>query len=169
ARELTLALAPILTFTCDEVWEHLPQAPGAAESPLLEDFPRFHSSWNVPELVRDFDRLREVRAAVQKLLEEARTGKVIGHPLDAMVRLRAGRSHPAASVLEHYRDFLEEWLIVSAVEVEDAEGPDLEISVSHAPGGKCQRCWHWSPTVGRHAAHPSLCSRCAGIVDPEGR
>ena len=169
ARSMTLALAPILSFTCDEVWEHMPRPMDAPPSPLLEDFPRFRSEWNRPALAEEFERMREVRVAVQKLLEEARNSKVIGHPLEAQVTFRIGGENPAAALLAAHRDFLEEWLIVSKVDVGFVDGVDMEISVFHAPGEKCPRCWHWEETIGADTAHPSLCARCAEVLSQEVR
>ena len=169
AREMTLALAPILTFTCDEVWEHMPRPTDAARSPLLEEFPRFRSEWNRPELAAVFGRLREVRTAAQKLLEEARNEKVIGHPLEAQLTFRVGGEHPAAKDMETHRELLEEWLIVSKVDVGFVDGMDLEISVTHAPGTKCPRCWHWEESVGSNPDHPDLCARCAEVLSQETR
>ena len=167
AHELTLAMAPILSFTCDEVWEHLPLAANDPESPLLADFPRFRSEWNRPAHAQEFEQLREIRGGTQKLLEKARNEKVIGHPLEAQVTLRVGGEHPAVPVLKSQRDLLEEWLIVSKVDIGFVDGGDLEISVSHAPGEKCPRCWHWAESVGNDAAHPSICGRCAEILTQE--
>ncbi|MFH1529326.1 MAG: isoleucine--tRNA ligase [Pseudomonadota bacterium] len=169
ARSLTLALAPILTFTCDEIWEHMPRPIDASPSPLLEDFPRFRSDWNRPARAAVFDHLREVRVAVQKLLEEARNEKIVGHPLEAQVTLRVGGAHPAASALEIHRDFLEEWLIVSSMDVGFVDGAGLGISVSHAPGAKCPRCWHWEESIGTNPTHPDLCARCAEVLSQETR
>ena len=169
ARNMTLALAPILTFTCDEVWEHMPQPTDASRSPLLEEFPRFKSEWNRPAVAAEFDRMRGVRTAVQKLLEEARNEKVIGHPLEAQITLRVGGEHPAAKDLETHRALLEEWLIVSKVDVGFVDGADLEISVTHAPGGKCPRCWHWEESIGTNSDHPDVCARCAELLSEETR
>jgi len=169
ARELALALAPILTFTCDEVWEHMPQPKDAPESPLLVGFPRIRSDWNRPRLAAEFERMREVRATTQKLLEEARNEKVIGHPLEAKVTFRVGGEHPAAPLLEIHRDFLEEWLIVSRVDVGFVDGAGMEIGVTHAAGEKCPRCWHWEESIGTDPAHPALCARCAAVLSQEAR
>jgi isoleucyl-tRNA synthetase len=162
---LVRVLAPILSFTCDEVWEYLPHHRDDPESVFLTRFSQYLQSRFIDkELAGDFDNLLLVREQVNKAMEAKRVTREIGHSLDARVGLRVGREHFAADAVRTYGSLLGELLIVSSIDVIDEDGEGLEIDVSHAPGEKCQRCWHWSETVGASEEFPGTCSRCAEIL-----
>jgi isoleucyl-tRNA synthetase len=159
----TLALmAPILPFTTDEAWESMPGFSGKSASIHLELFPSAEETWLEPALVKDMDDLIEIRDKALKELEKARECKLIGNSLEARVVL--GTPSARRELLEKYRDSLPELFIVSAVELEPAAGEDLVVRIEKAPGEKCERCWNRSETVGKDAAHPSFCARCARVV-----
>ena len=169
---LARLMAPILTFTCEEAWRHLPGA--RAESVHLEQFPEAAREWLDETLKRDWDRLLEVRREVAKALETARNGKLIGSGLEAAVRiLTAPEDLP--ELLRAKRELLPTLFIVSRVELERSgaaasvtyEGqdiPGLVIGIDRARGEKCERCWTRSEHVGENAAHPTLCERCVPVV-----
>jgi isoleucyl-tRNA synthetase len=123
-----------------------------------------------------WELLLMVRREVTKALEIARKQKVIGHSLDASVRLALPPN--LAGNLEGYREELRSICIVSAMEFADAaacEGgyasqdyPGLLIKVMPSPHPKCERCWLHDPTVGQDEEHPLLCKRCADIVQELG-
>jgi isoleucyl-tRNA synthetase len=164
-------MAPILTFTAEEAWRHLPGAHG--ESVHLERFPEVPLEWIDDRLKADWDRLLEVRREVAKGLETARARKLIGSGLEASVRI-ASAPEDIPALLEAKRDLLKTLFIVSRVELsgpasgavvyESQEIPGLVVAVDRAPGRKCERCWVWSERVGEDASHPALCERCAPIV-----
>jgi isoleucyl-tRNA synthetase len=164
---LVRLMAPILSFTSDEIWSHLPRAERPA-SVLLAGFPT-----DLPrddKLAEQWERLLEVRAAVTKALEEARQSGQIGHSLDARVRL--GATDGLRALLERVVHELPALLIVSQIGLSDDLGPDtaspllsdLRIVVERARGGKCERCWNYSEVVGSDATHPGLCERCLPVV-----
>jgi isoleucyl-tRNA synthetase len=166
---ITRLIAPVLSFTADEIWNFMPGE--RPESVHLSDFIRFPGSCRDAALEERYDNLLEIRAEVSKALELARNDKTIGHSLDARVLLNA----PAGSVLElleKYRDQLAALFIVSQVElVDDLEDglqaeqlPDLKIKVEKALGEKCQRCWNYATSVGESAEHPALCRRCVAVL-----
>jgi isoleucyl-tRNA synthetase len=169
---LARLMAPILTFTCEEAWRHLPGAHG--ESVHLERFPDVPREWLDDELKRDWDRLLEVRREVAKALETARAEKLIGSGLEASVRIgHAPEDLPA--LLQAKRDLLPTLFIVSRVALdrsparpsvayESQEIPGLVIGVDRARGEKCERCWMRSERVGEIPAHPALCERCVPVV-----
>ena len=110
-----------------------------------------------------------MRNDVSKALELARTAKVIGASLEAAVDLYA--EGELFSFLHGQMDILPEICIVSAVALHEEVGGEykseeqpLGVSVRHADGEKCARCWKYTDTVGSNSAHPTLCGRCAGIV-----
>jgi len=150
-------MAPVLTFTAEEIWQVLTKNP--EDSVML-------SSWHVlPEqaqesvLVTRWQQIREVRAEVSKVLEELRVAGQIGSSLQAEVDIRAaGAKH---EMLASLGDDLRLVLICSkatVVEVVDAAAEG--IAAAPSPHAKCPRCWHWRADVGVNAEHPELCGRC---------
>jgi isoleucyl-tRNA synthetase len=163
--------APILTFTTEEAWQHLPGA--RSESVHLERFPEVPLPWLDDTLKREWDRLLEVRREVARALELARARKLIGSGLEAAVRI-ASAPEDVPALLRVKQPLLPTLFIVSrvdlepgpagAVHYESQEIPGLVIDVDRAPGDKCERCWMRRPTVGASPEHPSLCDRCVAVV-----
>ncbi len=160
-------LAPILTFTAEELWLALPAVPGKAESIHLTQLPEVNEAWLQPELAETWKTLISVKGEVAKAVEAARQGKVLGHSLDAAVVI--GAPEKLRLLLESHREDLKALLIVSELTVSATapggalasdEIPGLSIGVTRARGEKCHRCWNFSETVGASAEHPTLCSRC---------
>jgi isoleucyl-tRNA synthetase len=163
ARDVSRLLAPVLSFTADEIWEHLPRQPGDPESIFLTLLPR---EGDVPavadeeKVLQDAERLKEVRDDVLKKLEEARAAKLIGQSLEAcaVVRTRG----PMLDFLRQHEALLPDFFIVSQVLLEEAGEASVEIR--KAEGRKCGRCWkYYSP--GAEGARDDICGRCAGVVD----
>ena len=163
---LTL-MAPILPFTADEAWDILPAYEGKEASVHLEEFPKDAGTRLDAALVADMEALILVRDKALKELEKARESKLIGNSLEAKVVLGIPASR--RELLEKYLGSLAELFIVSAVDLEPAAGEDLIVRVEKALGDKCDRCWNRSETVGKNAAHPSFCARCAGVVGDRER
>ena len=158
-------LAPICSFTCDEVWEYMPHAPDDPESVFSARFPRApESRFLDAELAASFEALLGLRDLVKKKLEAKRVDKVIGHSLDAAVLIRIGNDHPAAVDVRQYERHLKELFITSQVGVEYTGGTGVEVAVDHAPGTKCGRCWNWSETTGTDSEFEGVCKRCADIL-----
>jgi isoleucyl-tRNA synthetase len=171
---LTRLMAPILTFTAEEVWGHLPGR-REAESVHLVLFPEGPREWLNETLEREWERLLEVRREVARALESARRQGAIGSGLEARV-LILGAPEDLGPLLKRKGPLLRALFIVSQVELfgaharrplvtyEGEEIPGLLIEVERARGTKCERCWVWSPRVGEDPEHPALCERCAPIV-----
>jgi isoleucyl-tRNA synthetase len=166
ARDLCLLLAPVLPFTTDEAFGMLPPSGGGCGSVHLALFPAAEPADDA--LLSRWASLLDVRAEVNKVLEEARAAKHLAASLEAAVVIRG---HEAALVPLRAFDGLSSvfpgnlanLFIVSRVTLEAGEAP-LSISVAHAPGAKCERCWTWSEKVGTLAAHPGVCERCAEVL-----
>jgi isoleucyl-tRNA synthetase len=169
---LARLMAPILTFTSEEAWGHLPGR--SRESVHLELFPEVPREWLDERLEREWDRLLEVRREVAKALETARQQGGIGGNLEArVVFVSAPEDLPA--LLRDKRALLATLFIVSQagfepsgrdalVHYESQEIPGLVIDVERAAGRKCERCWVWSERVGESAQHPTLCERCVPVI-----
>jgi isoleucyl-tRNA synthetase len=170
---LVRLLAPVMTFTTDEVWQHLPQVPGRPESVHLAYFPKGDDLTDGPvpaDLARalnaDFGELMKVREEVNKALESRRADKFIGSGLEAVVTLNA----PAGmqKLLEAYRSDLRYLFIVSGVDIKyasDGNGSTpLRVDVEKAPGTKCDRCWNYSTHVGESRRYPTVCERCLAAL-----
>ena len=169
-------LAPILSFTAEEIWRFLPGQ--RAESVFMSTWAAIPA---VPggSLVVDWTRVLEVRSAVLRELERLRIAGEIGAPLDAIVEIYAGPETVAA--LEPLGDELRFALITSEVHVHPvAAKPDVAVAadpearsglwlhVHASPATKCVRCWHKRADVGTVTAHPDLCARCASNIDGPG-
>ena len=169
---LVRLLAPIMSFTCEEVWQHLPKAEGRPESVHVAQFPTAPeilgagAAVDDPQQHEDWTTLRAVRDEVLKALEDARNNKLIGGPLEAAVLVTA--ADPAYSVLAKHRDELRYLFIVSAVTLEKAASGNgtsgVTVKVSRADGQKCERCWNYSIHVGENSAYPTVCERCSAVL-----
>ncbi len=171
-------MAPILSVTAAEAWEHLyglEQKSPLAESVFFASFPEVDDIEQDRELDRRWEKLLAVRSEITRALEVARREKIIGLSLDAEVLLQLAGDIADFSVDKLER--IQELCIVSSLQVisdpdaaGDAQFVDCEevagmkVAVRPATGSKCERCWIISATVGEDTEHPTLCSRCAGVV-----
>jgi isoleucyl-tRNA synthetase len=165
-------LAPIMSFTCEEVWQHLPKMADRAESVHLAKFPSAADILGGAPTLSDskqdeeWSALRAVRDDVLKALEEARTSKLIGGGLEAQVILTA--TDPLYSVLAKHKDQLRYLFIVSSVTLEKGSSGNgtggVMVRVSRAEGRKCERCWNYSIHVGEDPAYPTVCERCSAVI-----
>ena len=166
-------LAPIMSFTCDEVWQYLTVIQTREESVHLSKFPSAvdilgSSTVNTEDatLLQEWTMLHNVRDQVLKALEEARNRKQIGKSLEAQVKLIT--SDALYPVLERHRDELRYLFIVSQVTLEKSASGNgtnpLTVEVSKADGAKCERCWNYSVQVGEDKEYPTVCERCLGVL-----
>lgn len=171
---LTKMIAPILSFTAEEIWETLPEVLKDKESVLLTDWYKENDEYLNPEIENKWVEIIKVRKEANKSLEKARQGKdrIIGNSLDAKVMLHSTDAEIQKFLVEN-REKLELALIVSEVEVVEnidetftkgEEATDLYIKVIHAEGEKCERCWKYSKEIGKDPEHPTLCPRCASVL-----
>ncbi len=171
-KTLTQLMAPVLSFTAEEVWQHLPGQ--KEESIFLSDFPEVEDRFEDKELEARWTRLIEVREVVNKALEIKRVERLIGNSLEAKVTVYAAGER--FEILNSYRDFLPTLFIVSQADVKeykelpegvitDEELPEVAVMVEHADGEKCPRCWNWSPAVTKQ----NLCDRCYKVLQEIGK
>ncbi len=165
---LVRLMAPILAFTAEEVWEHIPSFPGKSESVHLELKPEVVAAYEDEALDEQWNRILAIRAEVNRALELARKNGEVGHSLDAEITLGV-----SGELLEHVRGFedgLSRVFIVSRVRlaepgsldtgIEAVDIPGMLIQVEPSSAEKCARCWVHDATVGTHRDQPEICSRC---------
>ena len=159
---LAKLFAPILAFTCDEIWQAMPHKAGDDErNVVLNEMNKPFADYALSaEQMAKWDRIIAIRDAVNGALETARNEKKIGKSLEAKVALTVAAEDAFIAELE--ADYLADLLIVSQAEV--TVGGELAVSVAPAEGAKCERCWKNHIKVGAHADHPGLCPRCAKVV-----
>jgi len=164
---LVRLVAPILTFTSDEVWEQLPPVQGREISVHLALFPKPEEifSENPAKLIEEWKQLFAVRDDALRVLEEDRKAKNIGKGLEAQLTIET--SGPLFDLLKRYEVGLKEFLNVSSVVV--AEGKErVRITASPAPGQKCARCWNFMPDTADYGIWQNVCGRCRTALTEMG-
>jgi len=165
---LVRILAPILTFTADEAWSFATAGTEfAADSVHLQDWPEAPAEWTDDRLDDEFGRLLAVRAAVNEKLEALRQAGAIGKSLDAAVTLTGSPDDPVFRLLERHREFLPEFLIVSAAAPVPGDGPGA-LAIAARPARdlglvRCPRCWRWVPAL-QASGRGEICPRCAAAL-----
>ena len=168
---LTLLVAPILAFTSDEIWQFMPHsADRDARNVMFNDMPEAKDNVD-NELLARWEKIHAIRDDVKKALELARAEKVIGASLDASVKIFADGE--AYEFLNSISDILPGVLIVSELSIEkggkgEFKGEqDFTVTVKHAEGKKCARCWAYSNTVGTVSGSEDICQRCARVLEEQ--
>ncbi|GAB7140584.1 isoleucine--tRNA ligase [Deferribacterales bacterium RsTz2092] len=167
-KEMAVLMAPVLSFTADEIWEYLPNWQGKCEfvfEDVFADVDRFSDD----KLMAQIDKMLTIRKAVNKALELSRADKVIGHPLDAAVLIGVKKE----AAVDAPDEGLSRFLIVSKAEMVDFEAVKdgilndegtIFVKVSPHDAPKCARCWTRSESVGKNKAHEDLCERCIDVL-----
>ncbi len=168
AEALVRLVAPLLTFTADEIWQYMPEMGNRLPSVHLERFPDPASLAATidAEFMNDWAGLLAIRDEALKSLEEARQAKQIGKALDARLVLEVPQTMSA--LMERYRDSLKELLNVSQVEVLIGPSQQVIATTLLADGTKCERCWNYSVHVGEDWRWPTVCERCSAALDQMG-
>jgi isoleucyl-tRNA synthetase len=196
---ITKAIAPVLSHTAEDIWQHLPY-PAPTKSVFQSGWFIAHDEWFLNHdfeeinLLFKWEHIRELRSEVNKVMEAARNGKLIGAPLEAKVLLVVSDSS-LRDYLESFGDELRYLFIASQVEIveslpentqftgdaileisevlpavdgkatEYSDVPkSLQIAIVKADGDKCPRCWNYSTHIGESAEHPHICDRCVGAL-----
>jgi isoleucyl-tRNA synthetase len=174
AEAMTRLIAPILSFTADEVWQFLPPVHGRANSVHLALFPDVAEivPGSVAGLEADWEKLMDVRQMVMLELEALRLAKSIGKSLDASVRVIASEGSPEAIVLKQYESSLAEFFNVSQASVQvvgaSQEASAIWIEAQVADGAKCGRCWRIVTDLGTDGRWSEVCGRCAEALEAIG-
>lgn len=163
---LVRALAPILSFTAEEIYEGMPKDTSMKNifSVHLLDWSVLPREWNNKEIEEKFKPLVVIRPEILKAIEEKRQTGAVGSSLEAKIFIKTGNPNEY-DYLKKHQDILPAVFIVSQVVVESAAGGIArEIVVQKADGEKCGRCWNYRTDVGQDSEHPNLCGRCTANV-----
>jgi len=163
---LVRLVAPILTFTADEIWEYLPAVEGREVSIHLAFFPKpveIFSEDPAP-VIEEWQKLFAVRDQALRVLEEDRQAKIIGKALEAQIKIE--ESGELLALLKRHEAGLKEFLNVSGVSV--VEGREPTITAAPASGYKCARCWNFMPEVSNYGIWENVCTRCQSALREMG-
>ena len=162
--DFTKLLAPILCFTSQEIWSYIPKLDGMKDYVVFEQMPEAKAAAD-EAFEAKWDRIMAIRDDVKKVLEQARADKTIGSALEAGLTLYCSKEvYDFLNAIP--MDELADLFIVSHVDLVEGEGgvkglvEGLGVSVAHAAGNKCLRCWKYETTVGEDG----LCPRCAKVL-----
>jgi isoleucyl-tRNA synthetase len=181
---LAKAIAPVLSHMAEDIWQYLPYST-PHKSVFAAGWVKLDDQWRNPELAKQWEQLRELRAEANKVLEQARADKAIGSSLEAKLLLFVADSelraklqalNPASSLSGNCVDELRYLFITSQVELLESgdrltgskycsQTDTLGIGVIDAEGEKCDRCWNYSTHVGESKDHPLLCERCVPAIE----
>ena len=163
---LARLVAPVLSFTAEEVWDALPPVEGREASVHLALFPKLDdiAPADNSKILADWAQILSVRNEAMKILEEARKEKRIGKALEARVKLIVPEE--TASLLRAYEAALPEVLNVSQVEIASLPAGEtaVQAEVGLANGDKCDRCWRFTHDVSAYGAWPHVCARCQSAL-----
>ncbi|MDA8340016.1 MAG: isoleucine--tRNA ligase [Nitrospiraceae bacterium] len=169
--DMTRLMAPVLSFTAEEIWGYIPDK--KEESVFLAGFPESNEQFLDEALEKRWERLVKIRDEANKALEIKRKEKFIGNALEA--KLVFYLPDEEFNLLQAYKNFLPALFIVSDVEIypssqktdevyESTEIKNMFIKVERASGQKCERCWNWSVSVGKFEDHPQICEICYSAI-----
>ncbi|MEM1369211.1 MAG: isoleucine--tRNA ligase, partial [Cyanobacteria bacterium P01_H01_bin.15] len=181
---LAKAIAPVLCHMAEDIWQHLPY-PTGTKSVFEAGWLKLEERWQQPELAETWQMMRQLRGDVNKVMEQARAEKAIGSSLDAKVLLNIPDKalqntlqafNPPDDLGDNRVDALRFFFLSSQVELHDsaesvtqvtykAESNLGAIGIVGADGKKCDRCWHYSESVGNFEDDPTLCDRCVEALE----
>lgn len=154
-RKILIIISPILSFTSEEAYQHLPF--DKKESVFLEDFPEIEEEDK--NLIDRWNRFFEIRKIVLKKIEEKREEKIIGSSLESKVIIKCDKE-TGQFLSSFYK--IQTLFIVSEVEIKESD--NFEIIVEKTKNKKCQRCWVYFPEVGKNEEFPDLCEKCINVL-----
>lgn len=178
-KRLGQLLSPILAFTTDEVWEHIPgNLVGESIHTTMLKIRSIESIHPSKEERETWTRIFKLRDRILPAIENQRRSKTIGKALEAIVILSS--TDPNELALTKYEEDLREILNVSRLMICDSQKAEMKLNAHsiplHEKEGiyvfaaktfglkKCARCWHWEMSIGNHAEHPSICTRCVNAI-----
>ncbi len=170
---LMQGMAPVLSFTAEEVFRHLPEGLKSDAATVFGLDPVEAEPVLSAEERRAWETVEQVRAEVTKAIEPKRKDAVVGHSLDTRVTLFASpelTDRLQASGADLREVFIVSSAVLAPLDAAPADAfvseelPGLNVGVERAPGGKCARCWTYSEELGADAGRPDICPRCAAVL-----
>ena len=166
---LVRIIAPVLSFTADEIWERIPETLKEEESVHLSKWIEAKPEYLNKELAQKWDKIARLRREVNKKLEAERQTGLIGHSLDARVLLNIANDE-YSFIKDYTENEVSDLFIVSQVKfvndnLAESEIEGINIAVEKASGEKCERCWKYDEEVGHNHNHPDVCPRCASVLE----
>ncbi len=171
---LVRLLAPIISFTAEEMWQAIPhKAEDKCESVFLNDMPAYDEALTYPEVAEKWGKMLAMRDDVMKALEIARAEKLVGKSLEAKITLYT-KDADMLALLNSFGKELPTVFIVSGVTLSDTDAPEgahsegtsgVSVLVSPADGCKCERCWSYSTEGVDNGEDGFLCARCRDILN----
>ena len=166
---LVRIIAPVLSFTADEIWERIPETLKEEESVHLSKWIEARPEYLNEELAQKWDKIARLRREVNKKLEAERQTGLIGHSLDARVLLNIANDE-YSFIKDYTENEVSDLFIVSQVKfvndnLAESEIEGISISVEKASGEKCERCWKYDEEVGHDHNHSDVCPRCASVLE----
>jgi isoleucyl-tRNA synthetase len=159
-QETVLLLAPVLSFTSEEVWEHIADFEGMEESVHIQRFPQIDESYLGKIDTAKWQEIILLRDRILKEIEEARKQKLIGDSLESVIHL--GFDGKVYDLIDENRDLFKEILVVSGIQLQNSS--DETIEVKKADSAKCPRCWNWFGEDTSANTYAELCPRCNDVV-----
>lgn len=174
--QLVKLLAPILSFTAEEIWatyrkEFDATAPESVFMTSFQDISEELEKCDLEKTEKVWDKLLQTREPVKKALETIRTSKLIGDSLEAQIHLSVSDSDLGTLLQEHLVDLPTLYIVsqVKLVKPDDIKNPlatanGISVDALKADGTKCVRCWNYADSVGKDSEHPEICHRCLGAI-----
>jgi len=159
-KETVLLMAPILSFTTEEVWEYVPNFSGKESSAHLHLFPEIEEQYLLKLDIQKWESIIEIRDRILKEIEDARNKKVIGDSLEAEILLELNGNN--YELVNTHQDIFKEILVVSGLKLKKAETERIDVIKSS--GKKCPRCWNWFTEDTSGNEFPELCPRCNTVA-----
>ena len=172
---LAKSIAPVIPHLAEDIWQYLPYKT-PYQSVFQSGWVKLDEQWKRPDLVKNWEDLRELRTQVNKVMENARGGKMIGSSLEAKVliytpdaeyRTYLNSLNPTGIIKGNQVDELRYLFLSSQVEIvesleviSNAVYKSERVAIVKAEGEKCERCWNYSTWVGSFESDPTLCERC---------
>jgi len=158
--DTSLILAPILSFTVEEVWKHIPDFDEKCESIHLNNFPKINEKDLKNTDIKKWEEIINIKNSIQKEIENARNEKIIGDSLEADVELTLTKDKYAK--LKNESELIKKVTVISGLKI--VSGDSEQISVTKFHGDKCPRCWNWFNRTTKDRDHSELCLRCYEMI-----